>query len=229
VIRNDSFASVAVPRRADPPAALARLYVHRLRGGSISPQAVQAIAAAITHQEGNAPNSISSQNNNPGNLVYAGQAGASPGGAGGFAKFDSLADGQAALANQITLDAVRGTDVTGRPTTTIAELVASWAPASDPRNDPAAYAASVGIQTGYDVNAPLSSLGAPDSGGTVVASSYSLPSGLDSSGVDTSASTDDDSSDSAVVDASLLGSPVNLAFAGAALLLAVVLGRLFSR
>jgi hypothetical protein len=227
MIRSDSSASVVpVPRRADSAAAHSRLYIHTLRGGSISPQAAQAIAAAITVQEGNGPGTLATRNNNPGNLIFVGQPGATQG-AGGFAAFSTPAAGQQALVNQITLDAVRGTDATGQPTTTISQLISSWAPASDPRNNTPAYIASVGIQTGYDVDAPLSTLGAPDSGGTVVASSYSLPS--DSSGVDLSTSTGDDSSDSAVVDASLLSSPVGLAFAGAGLLLAVLLGRVLSR
>jgi hypothetical protein len=228
MIRSDSSAFVAVPRRADPPAALARLSVHRLRGGSISPQAVQAIAAAITVQEGTNPNDLSVRNNNPGNLIYVGQAGATQG-AGGFAAFATPAAGQAALANQITLDAVRGTDATGKPTTTISELISSWAPPD--KNDTAAYISSVAIQTGYDVNAPLSSLGAPDSGGTVVASSYSVPSVLDSSAVDTSTGDDSSAVDaSGVLSGSFdLSSPVTLAFAGAGLLVAVLLGRLLSR
>lgn len=229
MIRSDSPASVfPVPRRADPPAAYARLYLHRLRGaGSISPEAASAIAAAITVQEGNGPGTLATRNNNPGNLIYVGQAGATQG-PGGFAAFSTPAAGQAALVNQITLDAVRGTDAAGNPTTTVSQLISSWAPASDPRNNTPAYIASVGIQTGYDVDAPLSSLGAPDSSGTV-ASSYSLPADSSVAGVD---STGGDDSTDATVDASgvsFLGSPVTLAFAGAGLVLAVVVGRLFSR
>jgi hypothetical protein len=208
MIRSDSSGvAVPVPRRADPPSAHARMYLHTLHGGSISPAAVSAIAAAITRQEGNAPGSISNRNNNPGNLVYAGQAGASPGGAGGFAQFSTPAAGQAALEAQITLDATRGTDITGRPTTTIAELINSWAPSSDPRNNTPAYVASVGIQTGYDVDAPLSSLGAPDSGGTVVAAS-------DTSGDTTDTTGDDGSDGGGLPGASAL--PVVAAFIGVA-------------
>ena len=159
-----SFSSSGLPRRADGPLA------HRLRGTSgISPQAAAAIAAAITVQEGAGPGTLATRNNNPGNLVYVGQAGATQG-AGGFAAFPTPAAGQAALVAQIELDASRGTDVTGKPTTTISELIASWAPPD--KNDTAAYVASVGIQTGYDVGAPLSSLGSPDSGGTVVTSTF---------------------------------------------------------
>jgi hypothetical protein len=148
-------------RRADRPAAFLRLALPRLRG-SIDPGAVSAIAAAIQQQEGYAPGTLAYQNNNPGNLVYAGQPGAVPG-AGGFAAFPTYAAGEQALENQITLDAVRGTDVNGNPTTTLAELIASWAPASV-GNNPAAYTSAVAAQTGFDPNAPLSTLGVSSSG-----------------------------------------------------------------
>lgn len=170
----------SIPRRADLPFAFALLSRRRLRG-SIAPAAVDALASAIQTQEGWYPGSVSYRNNNPGNLVFAGQAGASPG-VGGFASFASYSLGDAALKNQITLDAVRGSDAAGRPINSISDLINSWAPASDPSNDPASYIASVVAQTGYDPNAPLSSLGA--SSGSVAAPVYSLPdaSALDSSG-----------------------------------------------
>lgn len=144
----------AVPRRADPPAAFWFLGRAILRG-SISPSAVDALSSAIQTQEGYYPGSLAYSNNNPGNLVYAGQAGATPG-AGGFAKFATYDDGLAALKGQITLDATRGTDVNGNPTTTISQLLSSWAPPSE--NDTASYISSVASQTGFDPDAPLSSL-----------------------------------------------------------------------
>jgi hypothetical protein len=130
----------------------------RRLGGSISPAAVSSLAAAIQTHEGYYPGSVAWSNNNPGNLVYVGQQGATAG-AGGFAKFASYSDGLNALQNQITLDAVRGTDAAGRPISTVADLISSWAPASDPRNDTAAYIAAVSSSTGYDPSAPLWSLG----------------------------------------------------------------------
>lgn len=136
----------------------------RLGALTIAPAAVTTLANAIQTQEGYYPGSLAYQNNNPGNLVYAGQPGASRG-AGGFAQFQTYDQGRAALENQITLDATRGTDVNGNPTTTVSELLASWAPASDPANNVPAYIASVTSQTGYDPNAPLSSLGSDGSGG----------------------------------------------------------------
>lgn len=147
-----------LPRRADPPAEFVAFFGRRRLRGSISPVAVDSLAAAIQTQEGYYPGSLAYQNNNPGNLVYAGQPGATQG-AGGFAAFSSYPLGLAALKNQINLDATRGTDINGNPTTTAAELLTSWAPPSE--NDTAAYIASVSVQTGYDPNAPLSSLGTP--------------------------------------------------------------------
>lgn len=162
------------PRRADPPAAFRKLGRARL-GGTIAPEAAQSIASAITTEEGYYPGSLSYQNNNPGNLVYAGQPGASPG-AGGFAAFQTLAQGEAALVNQITLDATRGTDVNGNPITDLADLIASWAPPSE--NDTASYLANVVNATGYDPNAPLSSLGfdsgAIDTSDDASSSGYSI-------------------------------------------------------
>ena len=124
----------------------------------MNPVAVNAIAQAIQTQEGFYPGSLAYQNNNPGNLVYAGQPGASPG-AGGFASFSNYNAGYAALLNQINLDATRGTDVNGNPTATVGQLIASWAPASDPSNNTPAYIASVAAQTGYSSSDDLLSLG----------------------------------------------------------------------
>jgi hypothetical protein len=148
---------------------------------------VNALAAAIQTQEGYYPGSLAYTNNNPGNLVFAGQSGAVPG-AGGFARFPSYDAGVAALKDQITLDVSRGSDVTGRPINTLSDLINSWAPASA-GNNTAAYVANVAAQTGLDPNAPLSDLadGVPvfsvDAYG--VADSSGLPSDA-SAGVDLS-------------------------------------------
>lgn len=131
-----------------------RWFPARLRG-TIDPSAVVSIANAIQTQEGYYPGSLAYANNNPGNLVYVGQPGAVPG-TGGFAKFDTYQDGYAALQNQINLDVTRGTDVNGNPTTTVAQLITSWAPPS--QNNTASYIANVSAATGFDPNAPLSSL-----------------------------------------------------------------------
>lgn len=52
-------------------------------------------------------NTLAVRNNNPGNLRFAGQKGASEG-AGGFAKFNSVQEGYEALKRQIQLDGERG-------------------------------------------------------------------------------------------------------------------------
>lgn len=143
------------PRRADGPAAFFRGFGARLRG-SISPEAVTSIAAAIQQQEGYYPGSRSYRNNNPGNLIYVGQPGATSD-PDGFAVFSSAAAGQQALRSQITLDATRGSDAAGHPINTVADLITSWAPPS--QNDTSSYISAVSAQTGYDPSAPLSSLG----------------------------------------------------------------------
>lgn len=170
------------PRRADPPWAFGR----RRLAGSISPAAVSAIASAIQTQEGYYPGSLAYTNNNPGNLRYVGQTGAGQG-TGAFASFPTYQAGLAALQAQITLDATRGTDASGNPTTTISQLISSWAPSTE--NNTSAYIASVASQTGYDPNAPLSSLGDPASSSPIDVSSIATwpdLSGVTSSTVDLS-------------------------------------------
>jgi hypothetical protein len=157
MIRTATQQPVAVswPRRADSPAAFRAFFGARRLRGSISPTAANALGQAIQQQEGYYPGSLAYQNNNPGNLVYAGQAGATLG-AGGFASFSSYDAGYQAMLNQITLDASRGTDASGNPTNTVAQLLTSWAPPS--QNNTSAYIANVSAQTGFDPDAPLSSL-----------------------------------------------------------------------
>ena len=70
-------------------------------------------------------NNLGRRNNNPGNLRYAGQAGAKPG-EGGFAMFDTLEDGYNALKKQINLDGLRNH--------TLRSFVYKYAPASDGNN-----------------------------------------------------------------------------------------------
>lgn len=183
-----------VPRRADSPRAFVALFGRRRLRGAISPSAVNVLASAIQTQEGYYPGSLAYQNNNPGNLVYAGQPGASPG-AGGFADFSSYDAGLSALKNQITLDATRGTDVNGNPINTVSDLITSWAPPS--QNNTAAYIASVSAQTGYDPDAPLSTLGASavpaapvilatDSTGSTGSDGFTLPDFSEGSTLDLS-------------------------------------------
>lgn len=68
---------------------------------------------------------LAAKNNNPGNLRFAGQAGAKKG-EGGFAAFDSVKAGYEALKKQISLDASRGH--------TLESFTKKYAPESDGNN-----------------------------------------------------------------------------------------------
>ncbi|QCT20842.1 lytic transglycosylase [Jejubacter calystegiae] len=88
---------------------------------------------------GNAPRGI--RNNNPGNLNYVGQQGATlerPGGR--FARFESAFDGLRALGRQL----LRYFDgkTTGRRLQSVRDIISTWAPASD-NNNTAAYIAQI--------------------------------------------------------------------------------------
>jgi hypothetical protein len=111
----------------------------------LDPSQTQTIASTIQQVEGYYPGSLAYQNNNPGNLVYVGQAGATPG-AGGFAKFGSYDDGLQALDNQIQLYAARGM--------TISQMMNTYAPASA-GNNPTAYANQIAGALGVDPNTSL--------------------------------------------------------------------------
>lgn len=88
------------------------------------------------------------RNNNPGNLNFAGQAGAAlerPGGR--FARFETAFDGLRALSRQLTLYAGRGIN-------SIEKIISTWAPASD-NNNTAAYIQAVSERLGVDPQAAL--------------------------------------------------------------------------
>lgn len=121
------------------------------------------IAAAIQKVEGYYPpgsvvggvsypnGSIAYRNNNPGNLNYVGQAGATGADANGYAIFPDYATGYAALINQIQIDANKGM--------TLQQLIYSWAPPTgDPRgnNNTSAYVQTVSNATGIAPNASVS-------------------------------------------------------------------------
>jgi hypothetical protein len=115
----------------------------------LSDSVVQTIAAAIQRQEGYYPGSLAYRNNNPGNLIYAGQTGAVVGD-GGFAKFPTYQDGLNALYNQIQLYASRGM--------TIQDMMNVYAPAGDGGNDPTGYAETIAAAVGATPDTPLTSL-----------------------------------------------------------------------
>lgn len=88
------------------------------------------------------------RNNNPGNLNFAGQAGAAlerPGGR--FARFETAFDGLRALSRQLTLYAGRGIN-------SIEKIISTWAPGSD-NNNTAAYIQAVSERLGVDPQAAL--------------------------------------------------------------------------
>jgi hypothetical protein len=92
-------------------------------------------------------NQLAAQNNNPGNLRFAGQSGAAPG-AGGFAQFSSPEAGYQALIHQVQLDAGRGE--------TLAQYIAKYAPPSE--NDTALYIRQASQALEANANTPLALL-----------------------------------------------------------------------
>ena len=182
--------------------------MYRLRG-----MAGTSLAQAIFRQEGTTDasgnwvaSSLGYRLNNPGNLNYAGQPGATPSGQGNGseAQFDTLADGIAATNAQLAKDAGRGL--------TIQDEFTKWATGNQ-----AAYIANVSDWTGYDPSTPLSTVLA---GGD---STVSPPAGSDSGSysLDTSSGSDSyDLSDGSVAGMST-GLMVALGIAGIAVLWAV--------
>ncbi|EIE8401733.1 lytic transglycosylase [Salmonella enterica] len=88
------------------------------------------------------------RNNNPGNLNFAGQAGATlerPGGR--FARFETAFDGLRALSRQLVLYAGRGIN-------SVEKIISTWAPASD-NNNTAAYIQAVSQRLGVNPQAAL--------------------------------------------------------------------------
>lgn len=109
-----------------------------------------ALAQAIARQEGyGIPGSVATRLNNPGNLVYVGQSGATPvrvTGADGkvrtFASWPTPDEGWAGLVRDLELKASRGMDLQA--------IINAWAPASDGNNTTKYYlnvARFLGIDT----------------------------------------------------------------------------------
>ena len=128
------------------------------------------IAATIQQVEGYYPGTLAYQNNNPGNLIFVGQAGATKG-AGGFAKFATYDDGKQALDDQIQLYAARGMS--------IQDMMNVYAPASD-GNNPTAYAAQIASALGVSpsTNLLLLSMGIPETPPPPDVLSEAVPAGL---------------------------------------------------
>ena len=149
--------------------------MYRLRGmGSTS------LAQAIFRQEGTidssgnwVPSSLGYRLNNPGNLNYAGQPGASPSGQGNGseAQFATMDQGIAATNAQLALDAGRGL--------TIQQEFTKWATGNQ-----GAYIQNVSDWTGFDPSTPISTVlagGDSSFSPALVADSGSTP--LDTSSV----------------------------------------------
>lgn len=144
-------------RRGLGYAGLASLVVRWNRGRGLGAIAsgYTTVADTVVRQEGY--NSKLAPLNNPGNLIYAGQTGATPVTINGttWASFPTYDAGYQALLNQIALDASRGL--------TIAQFTAKYAPAAA-GNDPVTYAANIAAATGLSVNDPLSAAAAGSAG-----------------------------------------------------------------
>lgn len=99
----------------------------------------------------NGSNQFASRNNNPGNLKYVGQGGATLG-AGGFAKFDTPEAGYQALLEQIKLDQGRGL--------TLAQFVNKYAPSSE--NDTKTYVSQIVDALGVPENTSIKNISTMD-------------------------------------------------------------------
>ena len=111
-------------------------------GGPASPAPAPAASGGSARQ----PRGI--RNNNPGNLNYVGQAGATreAGPNGRFAVFQTAEDGLMALAHQLRLYAQRGIN-------SVRAIISKFAPPSE--NDTQSYIESVSKRLGVDSNATL--------------------------------------------------------------------------
>ena len=88
-------------------------------------------ANAIFHHEGGNAGNRNVRNNNPGNLVYAGQAGAIGKDSAGFAIFPDMQTGMAALERDLTAK------VNKYPNYSILQIMARYLGNADPMNVPA--------------------------------------------------------------------------------------------
>lgn len=100
--------------------------------------------------------SLSYRNKNPGNLKYVGQLKATGRDAQGFAIFPTYEDGFNALQAMI-LGVVRGKSHVYKPTCTIYEFFAIYAPVSD-HNNPKAYAEYVAKKVGVEPTVTLQTI-----------------------------------------------------------------------
>lgn len=147
--------SLAGQKQADTQAAQ---IINPDTGKNYTPEEIQAYKAMrgiSFNQVGNTTASVTIPktsnlayvNNNPGNLRFAGQTGASQG-QGGFAKFDSPEAGVKALNNQVALDASRGH--------TLASFINKYAPPTE--NNTSQYLSQAIANLGVTKDTPLSKI-----------------------------------------------------------------------
>jgi hypothetical protein len=133
------------------------------------------IASTIQQVEGYYPGTLAYKNNNPGNLIFVGQAGAVPG-AGGFAAFPTYDAGYQALLRQIQLYGNQGL--------TIDQMMAKYAPAGQGNNNPTAYANTIASALGVSTDTTVADALA---GSTVDPSTFIDASAAPSTSIDMSA------------------------------------------
>ena len=110
---------------------------------AISPESANDTGIDKPYASGKQPLGI--RNNNPGNLVYKGQLGATMG-EGGFAKFATLEEGLKAQQRQLEIYGSRGWN-------TLEKIANKWAPPNE--NDTDKYIEKLSRQTGYAPNQAL--------------------------------------------------------------------------
>lgn len=99
---------------------------------------------------------LANRNNNPGNLRFIGQTGASQG-QGGFAAFNTPEEGYAALLNDLQAKLTGNSRSGLKPESTLVDFTKVYAPASD-NNAPGNYAAAIANKLGIRPDATLSEL-----------------------------------------------------------------------
>ena len=114
------------------------------------------LADAMASFEGSSASDLNHRNNNPGNLVYVGQTGATLG-EGGFAKFSSWQAGLDAMTWQLGHNLIRGTNASGQPTTTLSEMIAGWANRPSDQGALPNYISTVANKLGINPNESLAS------------------------------------------------------------------------
>ena len=112
-------------------------------------------AEAIKQHEGYFKGSRSYRNNNPANARFVGQKGAIGRDDKGFAVFATYSDGMKYL-QAMLLNAATGKSKIYKPTMTLYDFFAKYAPSSD-GNKPRQYAESVAEQMGVSPNDQISS------------------------------------------------------------------------